>query len=107
MSKILDATCSALGVVTSEGVAIPSAEILSAGTKASTGLVIIDGENAWYFPSSATDISDVITNVVACLNQTITILSGLNSLTGSTLTAAIATLTTLKTTLNTSKDTLK
>jgi hypothetical protein len=69
MSKALAASCTAAGVVMAEGVPVPAAEVLSAGQAASTGLLIIDGDKAWYFPSSAADISATITQTMAVIDK--------------------------------------
>ena len=78
MSKILAATCVA-GVVTSEGVPVPIAEIFSAGIASSEGLLILQNGNAFYITSNATDIeatldgvSDAITSLTATIAQLIT-----------------------------------
>lgn len=109
MSKILDAECSSAGVVTADGVTVESAEVLSEGKKHSEGLLFLEGEKARYIPSSATDIKDLITRVVGIVDQITTIVTTLDGVTTSpgSAAAAIATLTTLKTQLNQSKDTLK
>lgn len=76
MSKIIDATCSAAGIVTAEGVPIPTAQVLSEGKQTSSGLLFIDGDKARYMPSSASDIKSLITKLV-------TILTGLDGATNS------------------------
>lgn len=109
MSKILEASCSALGIVTSEGVPVPAAEVMSEGNQTSTGLLFLEGETAKYLPSSATDIKALIQNMVSILNSTITILTGLDAVTVSpgTQAANIAALTALKVQLDATKDLLK
>jgi hypothetical protein len=109
LSRVLDATCSATGQVTAEGIVIPGVEILSEGTKASSGILILDGVKAYYLPSSATDIKDLITRLVSIVNQIQTIATGLDAVTVSpgSNAAAIAALATLKTQLDTSKGSLK
>lgn len=109
MSKIIDATCSASGVVTADGVTVQSAEVLSEGTKASSGLLFVEAEKARYLPSNATDIKDLITNLVGIIDQISVIVTTLDGVTTSpgSAAAAIATLGTLKTQLNQSKETLK
>lgn len=69
MSKALQATCNALGVVTAEGVPVPAAQVLSEGKQASVGLLIIDGTNAWYIPSSATDIATHIDKTISTIEK--------------------------------------
>ena len=109
MSKILDATCSEDGEVTAGGVSVESAEILSEGTKQSSGLLFLEADKARYLPSSATDIKELIEALVEIVNQIATIASGLDAVTVSpgSQAAAIAQLQTLKTELEQSKETLK
>lgn len=68
MSKILAATCSALGIVTADGVTVPTAEVLSLGTGASSGLLYLEGDKAWYIPSSATDIEETLDKAIDSLD---------------------------------------
>lgn len=109
MSKILDATCSAAGVVTAEGQTVLAATVLSEGKKASSGVLLLEGQKARYLTSNATDIKDLITKVVEIVNQIATIATGLDAASNSPggQTAAIATLQTLKTTLDATKEQLK
>lgn len=75
MSKILPATANALGIVTADGVPVTAAQILSLGKQQSSGLLFLDGDKAWYFPSSATDIKTTITklsNSITSLNAALT-----------------------------------
>lgn len=69
MSKILDATCDATGVVTADGVAVTIAEVQSEGKQASSGILIIDGDKAWYIPSSATDIKTTIEKLITVIDK--------------------------------------
>ena len=109
MSKILSASCSALGVVTAEGVTVPSATVLSLGKQASTGALLMEGDKAFYITSSATDIKTLIQNMVAILNSVITIATGLDAVSTSpgSQAANIVALTVLKTQLDATKDLLK
>lgn len=109
MSKILDATCDATGVVTAEGQTVPAAVVLSEGKKASNGVLLLDGEKANYLPSSATDIKDLISSLVEIINQIATIATGLDAVTVSPggQAAPIALLQTLKTQLDATKEQLK
>jgi hypothetical protein len=70
MSKILDASCSATGVVSAEGVTVPAATVLSEGKQASTGLLFLEDEKARYLPSSATDIKTTLEKLVLALTST-------------------------------------
>lgn len=69
MSKILDATCSATGVVTAEGSTVESAEVLSEGNQASSGLLLMEGNKARYLTSSATDIKETIEKLIQVLDD--------------------------------------
>ena len=128
MSKILRATCNASGVVTAEGQTVPAAVVLSEGKQASSGLLLMEGENADYIPSSATDIKttiekavDTITDLNACLDQLVLVITAIGAgMTGPTtappptlatdlaqITAKVATLNATKAALNTLKGALK
>ena len=69
MSKILDATCNSSGVVKFLDTEVPSAEVLSEGKADSTGLLFLEGENARYLPSSATDIKETLDKVGSALES--------------------------------------
>lgn len=69
MSKILAATCDATGKVTADGVIVPGAIVLSLGKQASSGLLLLDADKAWYFPSSATDIETTLGQVSTALEK--------------------------------------
>lgn len=107
MSKILSATCEA-GTVTVEGQTV-MAEVLSQGTKSSEGVLILEGEEALYLPSSALDIKELIESLNTIIQQIVIITTSLDSVTTSpgTAAAAIAQLTLLKTQLNLTKDNLR
>lgn len=109
MSKLLDATCDASGKVTTEGIILDDALVLSEGTKASQGLLFMEGDKARYMPSSATDIKDLIIAMVGIIDQVATIATTLDAVTVSpgSAASAIAQLQTLKTQLDQSKGTLK
>lgn len=68
MSKILEATCSASGVVTSDSLTV-EAEVLSEGNQASSGLLILEEASAWYLTSSATDIKSTLERVASALED--------------------------------------
>ena len=70
MSKVLEATADASGVVTADGVPVPAADLISEGKQASSGILIIDGLKAWYIPSSATDIKTTIENLIDVIDAT-------------------------------------
>lgn len=109
MSKILDASCSPLGVVTSEGVPVPAAVVLSEGKKQSSGVLLMEADKARYVTSNASDIKDLITNVVALLDQVTLIVTALDAGTTSPGSAAalITQLGVLKVQFDLTKETLK
>ena len=108
MSKILDATCSPLGVVTSESTPVVSAQVLSEGKQISTGLLFIEGDKARYLTSNATDIKtslektvDALEDICTALSQIATTLTSIGAgMTGAT-TAPPPTLATDVTAINT------
>ena len=79
MSKILSATCDASGKVTCEGVEIPEAIVLSLGKQASSGLLYIEADKAWYFPSSATDIESTLDEISKALEKIAAILQAIGA----------------------------
>lgn len=85
MSKSLEATC-VLGVVTAEGVPVPSATVLSEGVGPSTGVLVLDDEKAFYLAKTSPDLKSTLEQVIAALTQVATSLT--------TLGAAIPTVTT-------------
>ncbi len=68
MSKILDATCVG-GVVTAELVAVPSAEILSEGVGASTGILVMEEDKATYVTSNASDLKSALDKIASALTS--------------------------------------
>lgn len=113
MSKILEATCEG-GVVTSEGVAVPGAEILSEGVGESQGLLLMQGDKKTYMASNATDLKTTIEKVVEAINKVGTILTAIGAgMTGpttappGTLATDVLELTQLATELETLKGNLK
>lgn len=85
MSKVLEASAEA-GVVTVEGLPITIADILSKGVGSSTGVLIIEGDKAYYLTSNADDLSDTLADtksaidkVVQAVNQIATSLTTLNA----------------------------
>lgn len=114
MSKILPATCDANGKVTAEGVEVPGAVVLSLGKQASSGILLLDTEKAWYFPSSATDIQTTIDKTTKAIDKIIAIVNSIGAgMTGPTtappptLVTDVAALTTIKGELDTLKGALK
>lgn len=79
MSKLLAATADANGKVTADGVEVPGAVVLSLGKQASTGLLLLDTDKAWYFPSSATDIQSTLGHISMALEKIATILNSIGA----------------------------
>jgi hypothetical protein len=105
--KLLEATCENQ-TVTAEEITV-ECDILSQGNKSSTGVVLLDGSEVKYITSNASDIKDLITSLVSIIEQIVTIATGLDTASNSPggQTSNISQLTTLKTQLNATKDTLK
>lgn len=68
MSKILSASCVA-GVVTSQGVPVTEAVVLSEGVGSSSGALLLEEDKAFYITSNASDIKQTLNKVVAALNK--------------------------------------
>lgn len=107
MSKMLEATCSSSGIVSAEGVQVPAAQVLSKGSKASSGILLLQGVKVYYLTSNATDIEELITKLVSIIDVASTIFSAHDGALGNSQAAALAQLESLKTELNQSKETLK
>jgi len=108
-TKMLEATCDATGVVKVDGNTVPEAEVLSEGTKISSGALLIDKDLALYLTSSASDVKKVIEDLTAIIQKVIEIATGLDGATNSPGAQAtnITALTTLKTSFEATKETLK
>jgi hypothetical protein len=107
LARIFDASCAA-GIVTVEGKPVVPVTILSEGVKPSTGVALLQGNKLSYLTSNASDIKDLIQNMSAILDQIVLALTGIDAVTtvpGSNA-AAIALVTTLKTTLLTAQGNL-
>jgi len=119
MPKILPATADANGRVMALGVTgvmveVPGAQVLSLGKQASSGLVFLDGDNAWYFPSSATDIETTLGHIGEALTKIASVLTSIGAgMTGPTtappptLATDVAALTQIQGLINTLKGALK
>lgn len=115
MSKILDATANASGVVSVEGFNLPNAQILSEGKQASSGLLFIDEEKLRYLCSSATDIKATLDKISLALAQIASALTTIDAKptggTGSavvpTVTSNVAQINSIKTQVDTLKGALK
>lgn len=78
MSKILDANCVA-GVVTSGGVPVPAAEILSEGVGPSSGVLILDEDLAKYVTSNASDLKTTLDQISQALTAIATALTAIDA----------------------------
>lgn len=67
-SKVLDATCQN-GIVTSQGVSVPVATVMSEGVASSVGNLIVDEEKAWYITKISPDLKKLITDLVAAISD--------------------------------------
>lgn len=68
MSKMLNATCVGR-IVTSSGVPVPSAEILSEGVGSSTGVLLMDEEEAKYITSNSSDLKTALEQIANALTS--------------------------------------
>lgn len=75
MPRILEAECDDKGVVKCQGFVIPSAKLLTAGAQASTGIIIVDGEDVTYITSNTTDLGTTLDKVAQALGKAV---EGLN-----------------------------
>ncbi len=66
MSKMLEATCVG-GVVTSEGVPVPDADILSEGVASSAGILLLDEDKAKYIAKTTPDLKTTLERVASAL----------------------------------------
>lgn len=126
--RMIEATCDAEGKVTALGVVVDVAAVISEGKQASSGILFLDGELAFYVASSATDVKTTIEKIVAViddltasLNQIVTVITSVGAgMTGPTtappptlatdlavLTGKVTTLNATKTALNELKGALK
>ena len=108
LSSIVAGNCVA-GVVKIGAFPVPGATVLSNGVGASSGVVALDGPDATYIASNATDIAALISSLGDVIDKIITIVTGLDGISTSpgAETANIALLLALKITLLAQKDTLK
>jgi hypothetical protein len=64
---------------------VAAAEILSKGVGPSTGVVIIDGDKAYYFTSNASDLESTLTTLIATIQKLVlTFTAFAGSMTGPT-----------------------
>lgn len=113
MTRIFDATCVA-GVVKVEGIEIPDVEIITQGTKSSTGILILNGNEKKYVTANTTDIVDFLDEVAGVLNTIATTLTAIGSgMTGpttappGTLATSVTQIQTVATALDAMKENLK
>ncbi len=66
MSKMIEATCVA-GVVTAGGFPVPAADILSEGVGVSTGILLLDEDEAKYLPKITPDLKSTIEDLSSLL----------------------------------------
>jgi hypothetical protein len=98
MTKTLNASC-ALNIVSVGGSPVVEAAVLSQGTASSTGVMLLDEDNAVYLTSNASDIATVIDKLISSLNTIVTQVSTVVPGIGAALAPTIAELTLLKVTL--------
>lgn len=79
MSKVLDATADATGAVTADGVPVSIATLISEGKQSSSGILIIDGDKAWYIPSNATDIKATIEKAADAITKIANVLTAIGA----------------------------
>lgn len=111
-NKLLPASCEG-GEVTVEGKVV-TATILTQGTKASTGFVIIDGLSVYYVATNTTDLAETIDKAVEIIQDIALILTSIGAgMTGpttappGTLAADVASVNTKASALLALKDDLK
>ncbi len=85
LPKTLFAQCYQ-GTVRADGVEVPAAWVISQGQGVSQGVLLIEGPNAYFITSNASDIKrhmektvDVITDLNTCLTQLVTTLTAIGA----------------------------
>jgi hypothetical protein len=78
MSKVLEAICVG-GVVTSEGVPVPAADILSEGVGASSGVLILDRDLAKYIAKTSPDLKSTLEILSSALTTIATSLTSIGA----------------------------
>ena len=73
MAKILEATC--VGGIVKVGALPVDAEILSEGVAASSGILILDGDQATYIPLASTDLKTTLEKLSAALTDLTSVLT--------------------------------
>jgi len=77
MSKILEATCED-GIVTALGVEVQDVEILSEGVGASSGVLILDGDKAYYVAKTSPDLKTTLEKLSDALGSISSALSAID-----------------------------
>lgn len=108
-TKLVDASCAPGQIVTIDGSVVPDVEVLSEGTKASSGVALVGQDKVAYITSNASDLKKAIEDVSAILDKVITVVTGLDAVTVSpgSQAANIALLTAAKVQFLATKETLK
>ncbi len=78
MSKMLEASCVA-GVVTAGGFPVPAADILSEGVGSSTGVLILDEDEAKYIAKTSPDLKTTLTKLISILTDLTTALTSIDT----------------------------
>jgi len=114
MSNILDATCSASGEVTADGVKVPVAQLFGAGKQASSGILVLQDGKAYYIPISYSDLKTTLEKLSAAVGQIASTLTSIGAgMTGPTtappptLVTDVATLNSIKADVDQLKEALK
>lgn len=80
MSKVLHANCAG-GLVYSNGVPVPSAQILSEGVGESSGVLLVDQGEAVYVAKISPDLKATLDGLVSALTSISSALNALNTAT--------------------------
>jgi len=111
--RILEATCLA-GNVKINGVLVPGVDVLSQGTKQSSGVAILDGDKVKYLVLAFDDLSETLNQVSGVLSTIASTLTAIGSgMTGSTtappptLGASVSQINSVASALSALKDNLK
>lgn len=74
MTRLFEATCVG-GIVMVDGLPIPDAVILTQGTAASEGMLVLNKGIAYYVTSNTEDIEDLLTKLVSTLGTVTSVLN--------------------------------
>lgn len=113
MPRAIEATCVA-GVVTAGALPVTSAAIQSEGIASSSGILLLDGDKAFYLAKTSPDLKTTLEKIASALGQIATTLTSIGAgMTGPTtappptLAADVAALTVIQTQLSVLKEALK